>query len=187
MGQHLAAKGKEYARRSESHQCTQCSPIDFWNSCIFRNKPVRAGSDIYLPASFPPDGLENKAIPTPLVLSDKEMGEVCLYSYISQSLFTYLQLRTLLVYANIFLFFFYSPELRIYTALKNTLLSLKYVYLWFTRGSTHSFFRHFCIVRMLLYMLTIYFISYNRSNCKSGCRTCLRTYVGNIHIIRRQR
>ncbi|KAI9567009.1 hypothetical protein HD554DRAFT_2039900 [Boletus coccyginus] len=56
MGQKLAGKGKEYRRR-----------------CIVRN-PVHAGSDIYLPVCFPPEGLQNDAEPAPLILSDGDMG-----------------------------------------------------------------------------------------------------------------
>ncbi|KAF8554534.1 hypothetical protein OG21DRAFT_1462307 [Imleria badia] len=59
MGQHLAGKGKEYRRR-----------------CIFRAPPVHAGSDVYLPACFPPESLQNDTKPVPLVLSDEDKGEL---------------------------------------------------------------------------------------------------------------
>lgn len=51
------------------------------NSCIFRNLPVQAGSDVYLPASFPPENLQSATKPVPLVLSDEAMGEVRLHSF----------------------------------------------------------------------------------------------------------
>ncbi|KAF8139769.1 hypothetical protein EV363DRAFT_1310578 [Boletus edulis] len=63
MGHHLAGKGKEYRRR-----------------CIFRNPP--AHPDVYFPACFPPEELQNVTKPVPLVLSDEDMGETlrALYS-----------------------------------------------------------------------------------------------------------
>ncbi|KAF8439470.1 hypothetical protein L210DRAFT_3480852 [Boletus edulis BED1] len=57
MGHHLAGKGKEYRRR-----------------CIFRNPP--AHPDVYFPACFPPEELQNATKPVPLVLSDEDMGEL---------------------------------------------------------------------------------------------------------------
>ncbi|KAI9462689.1 hypothetical protein HD554DRAFT_2288449 [Boletus coccyginus] len=59
MGQQLAGKGKEYRRR-----------------CIFRNRPVHTGGDVYLPACFPPESLQNDTKPALLVLSDEDMGEL---------------------------------------------------------------------------------------------------------------
>ncbi|KIJ59800.1 hypothetical protein HYDPIDRAFT_32789 [Hydnomerulius pinastri MD-312] len=59
MGQHLDGKGKEYKRR-----------------CIFRNRPVQPGDDIYLPACFPPDISEISTKPTPLALSDQDKNEL---------------------------------------------------------------------------------------------------------------
>ncbi|KAI9566710.1 hypothetical protein HD554DRAFT_2040083 [Boletus coccyginus] len=57
VGQQLAGKGEEYLRR-----------------CIVRT-PVHAGSDIYLPACFPQESLQNDAEPTLPVLTDGEMEE----------------------------------------------------------------------------------------------------------------
>ncbi|KAG8220598.1 hypothetical protein J3R82DRAFT_2824 [Butyriboletus roseoflavus] len=59
IGQHLAGKGREYRRR-----------------CIYRNRPVQAGSDIYLPACFPSECLQNDTGSTPLVLSNEDMEEL---------------------------------------------------------------------------------------------------------------
>ena len=56
------------------------------NSCIFRAPSV--GGDVYPPASFPPESLQNDIKPIPLVLSDEDMGEVRLHNFISESSFT---------------------------------------------------------------------------------------------------
>ena len=56
---------------------------DVWNRCTFRNKPVHAGSDIYLPAYFVPESSTDSIKPRSLVLSDEENGKVCLDGYIS--------------------------------------------------------------------------------------------------------
>ncbi|KAI9566690.1 hypothetical protein HD554DRAFT_2315329 [Boletus coccyginus] len=58
VGQQLAGKGEEYLRR-----------------CIVRT-PVHAGSDIYLPACFPQESLQDDAEPTLPVLTDGEMEEL---------------------------------------------------------------------------------------------------------------
>lgn len=81
------------------HYMLDCS-LDGCNSCIFRNPPVHSGSDVYLPASFPPECLQNDPKLPPLVLSDEDRGEVCFHKVIPRSLFTHLQLHSLLVYAN---------------------------------------------------------------------------------------
>lgn len=60
---------------------------------------MHPGSDVYLPACFPPESLQVDTKPTPLVLSDEDKGEVRLPSFVSLSLFTRLQLHSILVYA----------------------------------------------------------------------------------------
>lgn len=65
---------------------------------------MHAGGDVYLPACFPPESLENDTKPPPLVISDEERSEVCLHARVSRLVFTYLQLHSLLVYA-----YFSSP------------------------------------------------------------------------------
>lgn len=64
------------------HYIKDCS-LDVCNSCIYRNRPVQAGGDVYLPARWPPECLQNDTEPVPLVLSDEDKGEVCLHSFIS--------------------------------------------------------------------------------------------------------
>ncbi|KAI9567008.1 P-loop containing nucleoside triphosphate hydrolase protein [Boletus coccyginus] len=59
MGQRLAGKGKEYCRR-----------------CVVRNRPVNSSGDIYLPAHFPPESLQNDAKPASLVLSGEDMRKL---------------------------------------------------------------------------------------------------------------
>ena len=54
---------------------------DVSNRCTFRNKPVHAGSDVYLPACFSPEGLADNINPSPPVLSDEEKGEVRFQSF----------------------------------------------------------------------------------------------------------
>ncbi|KAF8139771.1 hypothetical protein EV363DRAFT_1497668, partial [Boletus edulis] len=56
LGQHLAGKGEEYRQR-----------------CIFRNSPAHPGSDVYFPACFPPEELQNATKPVPPVLSNEDM------------------------------------------------------------------------------------------------------------------
>lgn len=75
----------DVATRKRAHVLVVC------NSCIFRAPPVHAGSDVYLPACFPPESLQNDTKPASLVLSDEDMGEVRLYNFIFQLSFTHLR------------------------------------------------------------------------------------------------
>ena len=91
MGQHLAGKGKEYRRRSDLYYRdittgNMANVLVVPNSCIFR--APSADGDVYPPACFPPESVENDIKPVPLVLSDEDMGEVRLHNFISESSFT---------------------------------------------------------------------------------------------------
>ncbi|KAI9462690.1 hypothetical protein HD554DRAFT_2175805 [Boletus coccyginus] len=97
MGQQLAGKGKEYRRR-----------------CVFRNRPVHAGGDVYLPACFPAESLQNDSKPAPLVLSDEDMGElhslIVLEKYVT---FSQAFLHSLIVNQDVQHVFELTPQERI--------------------------------------------------------------------------
>ena len=99
---------------------------DVSNRCTFRNKPVHAGSGVYLPACFPPESPADNTNPRPLVLSGEESEEVCLQLFFLIIIHTFTV--TLPSCVRFFFFFFLLEWLRVYTALRNIPHSLKYVY-----------------------------------------------------------
>ena len=71
------ARNTDDGQISSIHNVQDDSRPFVCNSCIFRT-PVQPGGDVYLPACFPPESLQDNAKPAPLVLSDEDMGEVSL-------------------------------------------------------------------------------------------------------------
>ena len=78
------ARNTDDGQISSIHNVQDGSRPFVCNSCIFRT-PVQPGGDVYLPACFPPESLQDNAKPAPLVLSDEDMGEVSLQNSALQS------------------------------------------------------------------------------------------------------
>jgi len=186
MGQQLAGKGEEYRRRSDLFSSQRERWLTYFavcNSCIVRN-PVHAGSEIYLPACFPQEGLQGDAKPAPPVLTDGDMGEVCLHICIFRSWFTYPYSYIPSLCTQIH-YFFPTNQSKVLNSLEKY-VTFSQVYLLPTplHQVLITLCRHFYSVRMFLCaMMTIYFNTcHDRFDCKPRCATRVRTGVSILCI-----